>query len=78
VRISIEGPAIGTPEFEELIERVLDHWSGLKERRIDRNRDVPSKLALARRARKVIQNVWKKKKKKKKEKTEAGCRKGRS
>jgi hypothetical protein len=74
VRISIEGPAIRTPEFEELVERLLDHWSGLKERRIDRNWEVPSKLALARRARKVKQNVWKKKK----EKTKAGCRKGRS
>jgi hypothetical protein len=34
MRISIEGPAIGTPECEKLLERALNHWSGLKERRI--------------------------------------------
>jgi hypothetical protein len=33
IRISIEGPAIGTPECENLLERALNHWSGLKERR---------------------------------------------
>jgi hypothetical protein len=29
MRISIKGPAIGTPECEKLLERALNHWSGL-------------------------------------------------
>jgi hypothetical protein len=28
MRISIEVPAIGTPECENLLERALNHWSG--------------------------------------------------
>jgi hypothetical protein len=34
MRISIEGPAMGTLECEKLIERALGHRSSLKERRI--------------------------------------------
>jgi hypothetical protein len=60
MRISIEGPAIGTPECENLLERALNHWSGLKERRMDRDWEVPNKLVVARRARHIKQNAWKK------------------
>jgi hypothetical protein len=59
IRISIKGPAIGTPECENLLERALNHWSGLKERRMG-DWDVPNKLVVARRARQVKQNAWKK------------------
>jgi hypothetical protein len=51
MRISIEGLAIRTPECEKLLERALNHWSGLKVRRMDRDWEVPNKLELARRAR---------------------------
>jgi hypothetical protein len=34
---------------DNLLERALNHWSGLKERRMDRDWDVPNK-----------QNAWKK------------------
>jgi hypothetical protein len=37
------------PECDNLLERALNHWSGLKERRMDRDWDVPNK-----------QNAWKK------------------
>ena len=47
MRISIEGPAIGSPECEKHLERALDHWSNLKERRINRDWEAPSKLVIA-------------------------------
>jgi hypothetical protein len=36
MRISIEGPELGTAECESLIKRALDHWLGIKERRMNR------------------------------------------
>jgi hypothetical protein len=42
------------------VERALNHWSGLKERRMNWDWDVPNKLVVARRAREVKQNAWKK------------------
>jgi hypothetical protein len=63
MRISIEGPAIGTPSvIEKLLRRAVNHQSGLrlKRRRMDWDWEVPIKLVLAQRAREVKQNAWKK------------------
>jgi hypothetical protein len=49
-------------QCEKLLERALNHWSGLKEHRMDRDLEVSTKLVLAWRAREVKQNMRKEEK----------------
>jgi predicted metal-dependent peptidase len=44
---------MGTPALDKLIQRALDHWCGLKERRMNCDWETPSKLVMARRARQM-------------------------
>ena len=51
MRISLEGPDIGTPEFEEYLERAVELWSGKKDRRYQYSWNRDSKIKIARRER---------------------------
>ena len=55
MRISLEGPPLKSPEFDELLQRAVAHWAGLKNRRCDQTMswNISSSIEIARRKRKA-------------------------